>query len=429
MNDPDGGREGLLAARSRLPVDARRVAAAALFAHHEGTLRRTARRYSLCADDADEALQRAVELVLTKAPTDDPQELIRWAQTVTKHEALAVRQGRERVLSPRSSHSQEEWVDAIPARSSGPAERAEQRETLARTREALKALKPAELRALSLLAEGYSYVEIGRITGFTQTKINRALAEGRERFRRLLTDSEDGSRCAELRPRLSAFCDGKLSGPEAETLREHLRACGGCRATLRAYRAAPGAAAALAPVLPASRSLLERAHDAFAGLASRLPGQGGADGGLAQTAAAGGTRGAGATALAKLLMVCAGAAGGTAACIATGIVPAPLDLAPRQVEAPRFERQLLDSSAVEALSAESGPVYEPAPEPQPEQPEPKAKPPRTAAPTAAAPATEPEPQPEATSPVEYAPPPAPVPAPAPAPSGSSSGSAAGEFGP
>lgn len=31
-------------------------------------------------------------------------------------------------------------------------------------------------------------------------KINRCLAEGRERFRRLISRSEDGRRCAEMRP-------------------------------------------------------------------------------------------------------------------------------------------------------------------------------------------------------------------------------------
>ena len=62
-----------------------------LVAHHEAALRRTARRYSLCADDAEDAYQRALEILLTKAPTDDLRELIRWTQTVTKHEALAVR--------------------------------------------------------------------------------------------------------------------------------------------------------------------------------------------------------------------------------------------------------------------------------------------------------------------------------------------------
>ena len=62
------------------------------------TLRRQARRFSLCADDADDALQRALEILLRKAPTTDPRELIRWTQTVVKHEALAVRRERERLL-------------------------------------------------------------------------------------------------------------------------------------------------------------------------------------------------------------------------------------------------------------------------------------------------------------------------------------------
>lgn len=47
----------------------------------------------------------------------------------------------------------------------------------------MKRLKPDQRRALSLLAYGYSYAEIGEITGFSQTKINRCLAEGRAALR------------------------------------------------------------------------------------------------------------------------------------------------------------------------------------------------------------------------------------------------------
>ena len=79
---------------------ARKRAALELIKCHEQTLRRTARRYSLCADDAEDAYQRALVILLTKAPTDDPLQLIRWMQTVTKHEALAVRRNRERLLGP-----------------------------------------------------------------------------------------------------------------------------------------------------------------------------------------------------------------------------------------------------------------------------------------------------------------------------------------
>jgi len=419
-------------------ADARRRAAIELFARHEETLRRTARRYSLCADDVDDALQRALEIVLTKAPTDDPRELIRWTQTVTKHEALAVRRGRERILAPAlppGREEREDWVAAIPARSAGPAERVERRETIARSREALQALKPQELRALTLLAEGYSYAEIGEITGFSQTKINRCLAEGRERFRKLLVRSEDGRRCDELRQALSAFCDGEAGEGDTAAVREHLRACAGCRAALRAYRAAPHAAAALAPALPVSRSLFERAHDAFAGLASRLTGQGeaAAESALSQVAVTGGARGAGVTALAKLLAICAGTAGGAAACIATGVVPAPIDLSQRHLEAPAIE-QRLDRAVASEWREELGVEYEPAaPQPAPPRPPTEAKPepgaePQPVAAAAPAPVTTPE---ASAGAVEYVPPePTPsVPAPPATDAAPSSGSAAGEFGP
>ena len=68
---------------------ARKRAAVETYARHEAALRRTARRYSLCADDAEDALQRGLEILLRKAPSEDPRELIRWTQTVVKHEALA----------------------------------------------------------------------------------------------------------------------------------------------------------------------------------------------------------------------------------------------------------------------------------------------------------------------------------------------------
>jgi RNA polymerase sigma factor (sigma-70 family) len=419
--------------RARLAPDAdvvRKRAAVETYARHEAALRRTARRYSLCADDADDALQRGLEILLRKAPTDDPRELIRWTQTVVKHEALAVRRDRERILSGPAAAAPEagaeDWVALVPAESDGPPERAERREAIARSREALQALKPQELRALTLLAEGYSYAEIAEITGFSRTKINRCLAEGRERFRKLVSRSEDGRRCAEMGPVISAFCDNEAGPEEKKQLREHLRACPHCRATLRAYRAAPGAAAALAPMLPLGRSLLERAHDALAGLASRLGGGGAADSALTQVAAGGGTRGAGVAALAKAVAICVGTAGGAAACVATGVVPAPLGIIGQDHGSPpSIERHQID--AFSESGAESADVdYEPAP--QPVAPPPEASPTQKEKPAAAQPAA-PTPATESGA-VEYAPPPEPAPVAASASSeGSGGGNPAGEFGP
>ncbi|MDX6590577.1 MAG: hypothetical protein QOI84_1851, partial [Solirubrobacterales bacterium] len=150
---------------------ARRRVAVETYVRNEGALRRTARRYSLCADDAEDALQRGLEILLKKAPSEDPRELIRWTQTVVKHEALAVRADRERILAGPAAATpepgREDWVAMLPADLAGPAERAERHEQVERSREALGTLKPQELRALSLLAEGYSYREIGEITGFS----------------------------------------------------------------------------------------------------------------------------------------------------------------------------------------------------------------------------------------------------------------------
>jgi RNA polymerase sigma factor (sigma-70 family) len=405
----------------------RKRAAVELIARDGDQLRRTAMRFSLCVEDAEDAYQRALEILLLKAPSDRPRELARWMQTVVKHEALAVRANRRRLLGdPPPSADGFDPIAQIAAPGDEPDVRAERDEQVARSREALRSLKPAERRALALLAAGYSYAEIGEITGFSQTKVNRCLAEGRGRFRAIVAGSEDGTRCAGLAPLLSAFCDGEAAAGDADTVREHLRACASCRATMRAYRATPAAVAALAPALPLSRSLLERGQDLLNGLYARIPGGGGvAESGAGQVAVAGGTRGAGAAALAKLLAICAGTVGGAAACVA-GVVPAPLDLTTEHARAPKIERvsrQVRDRGA--AATVEYRPSPGPAARAQPERSGPRD---RSPAPAAAPAPTEAD----VGSATEYAPPP-PVPAPPEAPgapsSSGSSGSAAGEFGP
>lgn len=397
----------------------RKRAAIELVAREETELRKTARRFSLCEDDAEDAYQRALEILLLKAPNERPRDLIRWTKTVVKHEALAIRHYRERMLGV-GSDGVGDPVERIAASSAGPEERTERREEIARSREALRALKPAELQSLTLLAAGYSYAEIGEATGFSHTKVNRSIAEGRERVRRLLSHSEDGTRCEELRPFLSAYCDGELDSAGRETVREHLRACSSCRATMRSYRSTPAAVAALAPVLPASRSLLERAHELLANLHSRLPGGGGEKVGLTQIAAAGGTPSAGMTALAKVLAICAGTVGG-AVCVVTGVAPVPLLESDHSTGArvERVAQRAVEENPAPKTVVETPPHREAQPKPKPE---PKAEP----DPEPATPPVE-----EAEAAAEYvAPPPEPAPVePAAEPSSTSSGSAAGEFGP
>ena len=78
--------------------DSRRQAAAVLVARHDAALRNTARRFSLCAADAEDAYQRALLVALRKAPDIEPAGLARWMHVVTRNEARSVRRERERLL-------------------------------------------------------------------------------------------------------------------------------------------------------------------------------------------------------------------------------------------------------------------------------------------------------------------------------------------
>jgi RNA polymerase sigma factor (sigma-70 family) len=164
--------EGVEPVQGGITTAGRKRAAVELVAREDAELRQTARRFSLCEDDAEDAYQRALEILLVKAPNDRPRELIRWMKTVVKHEALAIRRYRERMLGV-GDDGMGDPIARIASGGAGPGEQLERGEWIARSREALRALKPAELRALTLLAAGYSYAEIGEITGFSQTKVAR----------------------------------------------------------------------------------------------------------------------------------------------------------------------------------------------------------------------------------------------------------------
>ncbi len=153
---------------SRRRPESRDVFAAAveLATTGAGAFRRTARRYSICAADADDAYQRSLEILLTKAPTADRAELRPWLHTVIKHEALAVRRQRERTVAPEDTTD-----EPIASSARDPEETAGDRERLRHTAEALGALKPNELQCMMLKALGYSYDEISERTGFSWTNL------------------------------------------------------------------------------------------------------------------------------------------------------------------------------------------------------------------------------------------------------------------
>jgi RNA polymerase sigma factor (sigma-70 family) len=161
-----------------------------LLGEHQATLRRTARRYSADAEDAEDAFQRAAEILVAKGPELEPPALLAWMQVVTRREAFAVARARgrsQRETGNRSLPTAGEGpaLEAIPSPGPGPEQHLERREQVGAAARALARLKPQERRAIALQAAGCSYAEIQAITGWTYTKVNRCLAEGRARLRLL----------------------------------------------------------------------------------------------------------------------------------------------------------------------------------------------------------------------------------------------------
>jgi RNA polymerase sigma factor (sigma-70 family) len=239
-------------------------------AGHAPSLLATARRYSLCADDAQDAYQRGLEIFLRHADGLDPAGAAPWLRTVIKHEALAVRAARLRIVGPAEADLDLEEARELP----GAEERALSFERLQRSAEALHRLKPHELRALVLKAHGYSYQEISEITGWTYTKVNRCLTEGRRSFRQRFADIEAGRECERWSAVLSAAADGEAAPGDLLALRPHVRGCAACRATLRDYRMANRRVAAVVPLVAATTpsqpveetpSLVMRLYEAVAG--------------------------------------------------------------------------------------------------------------------------------------------------------------------
>ncbi|MEX0992870.1 MAG: sigma-70 family RNA polymerase sigma factor [Solirubrobacterales bacterium] len=226
-----------------------------------GSFRRTARRYSLCASDAEDAYQRGLEILLTKAPTEDRAQLHPWLHTVIKHEALALRGQRERLLGA-------ELTDAGMV--GGPEDLAPERERARHTAEALGGLKRSEVQCMLLKALGYSYEEIATRTGYSRTKVNRSLSEGRQRFRERVEQIRSGAACEGFESQIALAERKAVPAAKRQRLDAHLAGCAGCRARLRELRTAPRVAL-LAPVawLAALRGK-SSLHERIASVADRL---------------------------------------------------------------------------------------------------------------------------------------------------------------
>ncbi len=245
LADPPAGRELTHDELELFVVDVVRL-------HADGLLR-LARRHSLCADDAQDAYQRGLEIFLRHAARLDRERAPSWLRTVVKHEAMAVRRGRLREVGTVET----DFDQFEAATSPSPEDQAIGFEHVARSAEALQRLKPQEVRALWLRAQGNSYDEIQELTGWTRTKVNRCLYEGRRSFLARYAGIESGEECRRWESSLSSLVDGEASAQELLELRPHLKRCASCRASVRELHRA---GAPLAVVFPVGVVLLAGDH-------------------------------------------------------------------------------------------------------------------------------------------------------------------------
>jgi DNA-directed RNA polymerase specialized sigma24 family protein len=157
----------------------------------EGPFLRVARRYTVCEDDAWEALARAFEIALRHRERIRPETAAAWMRTVVANEARRVARARRREAALPAG-----WEIADPH---NPYELPDDPDPrLGALRDALTVLRVDERRAL-LLFYGMSgtrrYARLMQATGWSYAKVNRALSEGRRRLRAvLIADAPDECR-------------------------------------------------------------------------------------------------------------------------------------------------------------------------------------------------------------------------------------------
>jgi len=185
-----------------------------------------------------------MEILLRRAPTLDPRTIHRWLHVVVKHEAMEVREARAAVVATEDL----DYETHTSPHMSSPEKHALTENRTTRAAEALRRLKPQELRTIWLKALGHSYSEISALTGFSPTKVNRCLTEGRKSFLERFDGIEAGTECERWQPVLSAMVDGEATAAQITEARPHLRNCPPARATLRGLDQANRPLAAVLPV-------------------------------------------------------------------------------------------------------------------------------------------------------------------------------------
>ncbi len=202
---------------------------------------RYAARYSVAPEDAEDVYQRAMEIALTRAPTSNQSDLLRWLYVVVRNEAMTLARERRWELAS----APDGIVDRVD--SPGADVAAGWHERHRQLRDALGTLTESERTCVALSGAGLSYAEIAERTGFTQRKVERSLVEGRSRLHDWEARMREGSECDSIEMLLIKVADGDASAWERRRASRHVGHCGTCRGELRQLRARRVLIASLVP--------------------------------------------------------------------------------------------------------------------------------------------------------------------------------------
>ena len=135
----------------------------------------------------EDACQHAWAVLLRRPDIDLDFRGLAWMTLVAAREAWRTTAATAEPTAGRYALGGARDVLSEPGGAPGPTleDRIIDREHHHQRRSDLAALKPAERQALGLHAVGYTYTEIAELTGASSTAVNRRLAEGRARLRRL----------------------------------------------------------------------------------------------------------------------------------------------------------------------------------------------------------------------------------------------------
>lgn len=221
-------------------------------------------KHSASREDAEDAYQRALVILLDKAPSTDPTQLVPWLRVVVRNEAREI----ARVRARREVNFTPDSFDRLESTEPTPEEELEAGTEIEIGFEALGRLTNDQLRCLLAQAEGLEYTEIAERTGFSRRKVSRCLERGRISFSQRVDEIVAGSECERMQSLIHRVLNADADA--AIELRPHLRHCLACRTRMREYEAAPRRVAALLP--PAIALADSEQEGFFPGLASQWQG-------------------------------------------------------------------------------------------------------------------------------------------------------------